>query len=551
MKTIVSFAAATCLAAMLLTGLVSSGQPRLQKNGAATQLMVEGKPFLVLGAELHNSSSSSLDYMAPLWQPLQQMNLNTVLAAVSWQLTEPQENKWDFSHVDGILKGAREHGLKVVLLWFGSWKNGLSHYTPAWVKQDGRRFPRVRLSNGKPTETITALSAEAAGADAKAFAALLRHVKEVDAQQQTVIMVQVENEAGVIGDTRDHSEAANALFAKPVPAELLKGLMDTRNEWQPALKKHWEEAGSKTRGSWTELFGQTPFADEAFMAWQYARYMNQVAAAGKAAYNLPMFVNTWVVQPEDRLPGDYPAGGPQAQVHDIWRIGAPSVDIKAPDIYLPAFKEIAALYHHSWNPLFVPESFTGDAGTANAFYAIGQHNAIGYSPFGIDAKESAAGNAVIAKAYHVLAQLSPDILAAQTQNAVRAVALSGKDSVQSLELGGYRLLVTLRKSWSGIAQATKGYALVIHTGKDEFTVAGADTDILFLPASPGPAMAGLLSVYEGAYENGVWKAGRLLNGDDIMMSYKLAGEAAANRTGTGVRLRSEPGIMKVKLYRFE
>ncbi|MEO6673763.1 MAG: beta-galactosidase [Ginsengibacter sp.] len=214
------------IAIILFAGSYSHAQsakpPHLEKHNDATQLIVNGKPFLVLGGELHNSSSSSMTYMQPLWQSLQQQHLNTVLAAVSWELTEPQENKFDFTLVDGILENARKYHLKVILLWFGSWKNGLSHYVPVWVKKDYKRFPRIRLQNGKSTETITALSKEAAAADAKAFAALLRHVKEVDAREQTVIMAQIENEVGVIGGTRDHSAMADEEFAKPVPAELIK-----------------------------------------------------------------------------------------------------------------------------------------------------------------------------------------------------------------------------------------------------------------------------------------------------------------------------------------
>ena len=536
------------LSALLLIG---NGQPRLQKNGSATQLMVNDKPFLVLGGELYNSSTSDKAFMEPLWQPLKQMHLNTVLAAVSWELIEPQEGKFDFSLVDEILKGARSQNLKVILLWFGSWKNGLSHYTPLWVKQDTKRFPRIRLQYGKPTETISALSTEAAAADAKAFAALMQYVKAADAQQQTVIMVQVENEVGVIGGTRDHSAVADAAFAKPVPTELLKGLQQYKNELQPELAANWSATGNKTAGNWNEVFGNTPFADEAFMAWQYAKYLNTVAIAGKAVYNIPLFVNTWIVQPEDKQPGDYPAGGPQSHLHDIWRIGAPAIDIKAPDIYLPDFKQIVAMYHHSWNPLFVPESYSDEAGAANAFYAIGNHSGIGYSPFGIDKKEPEPANTPLAKAYAVIAQMTPAILDAQAKGTISAVSLTQSDSLQMIELGGYKMQVSLRKNWNGVAQATKGYGLIINTGKDAFTVAGSDIDITFLPASPGPAMAGLASVYEGEYKDGIWKAGRLLNGDDIMMSYKLAEEAAANRTGTGVRLKNEPSIAQVKLYRFE
>ncbi len=525
--------------------------PHLEKRGEATQLIVDGKPFIVLGGELHNSSSSSLHYLQPLWEPVKKMNLNTVLAAVSWELIEPQEGKFDFALVDGMLTGARQHNLKLILLWFGSWKNGLSHYAPEWVKKDSKRFPRIVLQNGRSTETISTLSSEATKADAKAFAALMHHLKEADAKDRTVIMMQVENEVGVLGDTRDHSTMANAAFAKPVPAELVQGLQKNKLELQPALKKVWEDAGAKTSGSWTDVFGANHSAEEAFMAWQYAKYINAVAEAGKKEYNIPMFINAWIVQPEDKVPGDYPSGGPQAHVHDIWRIAAPSLDIKAPDIYLPDFKTITAQYKHSWNPLFVPESFSGLNGAANAFYAVGKMNGIGYSPFGIDNKVEDPAQTPVAKVYKILADLTPEILAAQASGSITAVSLQMPDSVQTIDLGGYKLHVALRKSWSGVTQASKGYGLIIHSGSDAFTIAGSNLDVTFTPASPGPRIAGLSSVWEGTYEAGVWKPGRLLNGDNVMMAYRMADEAAANRSGTGARLVEEPAILKVKLYRFD
>lgn len=264
-----------------------------------------------------------------------------------------------------------------------------------------------------------------------------------------------------------------------------------------------------------------------------------------------MFVNAWIVQPEDKTPGDYPSGGPQAHVHDIWRIAAPDIDIKAPDIYLPDFAGITSQYYHSWNPLFIPESFNGTTGAANAFYAIGKHNAIGYSPFGIDGGLNDSTQVQLAKAYKVLNDLTPEISVAQASNNIDAVSLQMSEPLQSFNLGGYLITAGLRKSWSGILQAKKGYGIVIQTGTDEFTIAGSDIDITFIPTSLGPKMGGIASLWEGSYENGVWKSGRLLNGDNIMMSYKLADEAMANRTGTGVHLLAEPGILKVKLYRFD
>ncbi|KAI9449248.1 hypothetical protein F5148DRAFT_1291713 [Russula earlei] len=502
--------------------------PHLEKRGQATQLIVDGKPFLVLGGELYNSSASSAAYLQPLWAPLQQMHLNTILASVSWQLIEPEEGRFDFSLVDAMLQGARVNHLHLVLLWFGTWKNGLSHYTPDWVKRDTKRFPRMVLENGASTETISPLSENANQADAKAFAALMHHVKATDGIQHTVIMVQVENEVGLIGSARDHSERANTRFEEQVPMRALQG---------------------KPAGTWAEVYGHTPAADEAFMAWHYARYLDAVAVAGKAEYNLPMYVNTWIVQPEDKKPGDYPSGGPQAHVHGIWKTGAPHIDIKAPDIYLPDFTGITSQYYHaSWNPLFIPESFSGNEGAANAFYAIGKHNGIGYSPFGIDKPEEHPSQTPLAKAYDLLQQLTPQITAAQSAGEITAVSLTRKDSLQELELGGYRIRAALRTDWNGVIQADKGYGLIIHTGEDRFIVAGADMNVTFVPATPGPAIAGLASVWEGRFVNSVWKPGRLLNGDDVMISYHLAEEATHHQTGTGAKLGKEPAILQAQVW---
>lgn len=551
MGAIIKALLAAAALALSVQGAAAAQAPRIEQRGQATQLVVDGKPFIVLGGELHNSSSSDLAYLGKLWAPLKAQNLNTALVAVSWQLVEPEEGRFDFTLVDGILKDARAHGMKMVMLWFGSWKNGLSHYTPAWVKRDTARFPRIVLPNGRQTETISALSTDAAQADARAFARLMRHLRQVDAAQQTVIMVQVENEVGVIGAARDYSARANEEFSRPVPAQLMKHLDQHQAGLQPQLLALWNAGGRKSAGNWTEVFGAGPAAHEAFMAWQYASYINTVAQAGKAEYALPMFVNAWIVQPDDRAPGDYPSGGPQAHVHDIWRAAAPALDFLSPDIYLPDTPAIAAAYHHPWNPLFIPESFAGENGAANAFYVIGRHGAIGYSPFGIDNRIDKPEESPIARAYGVLGQLAPEIAAAQSQGAITGFSVTTASPVQTAQIGGYRITATLRRDWKGAAQVAKGYGLVMQTGPDRFTVAGADLDVMFEPATPGPRQAGIVEAREGVVRDARWVPGRVLNGDDIMMSYKLAEEAAANRTGTGVRLRAVPGIVRVELYRFD
>jgi hypothetical protein len=526
-----------------------AGIPHLQRNGEAVQLMVDGEPFLVLGGELGNSTSSSLSYMKGVWPVLQQLNLNTVLAAVAWSQVEPEEGKFDFTVVDGLIREARYRKMHLALLWFASWKNGLSHYAPVWVKRDERRFPRARLSAGTP-EVLSPFSDANRDADARAFAALMHHLKEVDSGAHTVVMMQVENEVGLLGDSRDRSAAAGAAFRQPVPKELVSYLRAHRDDLLPELKRIWRP-DAPAGATWEQLFGGGAGADEVFMAWAYSRYIDRVAAAGKAEYALPMYVNAWIVQPQDTKPGDYPSGGPQAQVHDIWKAGAPALDILAPDIYLPDFPGITALYQRSGTPLFVPESTSGAGGAANAFFAIGQRRAIGFSPFGIERVGADPASSPIAKAYAVLGQLAPLIVQSQAKGTIAGIWLSRENPADTIRLGDYTLTATVRPARRGADAPTRGYGLVIATGPDEYLVAGSDLQVAFSPATAGPPVAGLASVEEGTFVAGRWVPGRTLNGDEVMISYDMAANAAAHRTGTGLKFTEDPTIQRVRLYRFQ
>jgi hypothetical protein len=524
--------------------------PHLEKRGQATQLIVDGKPFLILGGELHNNAATNAPYLKTLMPRLDTMHLNTVLAAVTWELMEPREGKYDFSLVDSILIDARANHLKVVLLWFGTWKNGLSHYVPGWVKTDFKRFPRMHIKGGYPVESITPLSTEALKADTKAFAALMKHVKEVDAQR-TVIMMQVENEVGLIGDSRDRSPIADKAYGEQVPAALINSLVKNKAGLLPETQKLWGANGFRTKGTWAEVFGTTPQAEEAFMAWNYATFMNAVAAAGKAEYALPMYVNTWIVQPEDKGPGDFPSGGPQAQSHDIWRAAANGIDLLCPDVYLPNFDCVSALYSRNDNTIFIPESKADENGAANAFLAIGAHRAIGYSPFGIEKRvKDVAGPLPLA--YQALQGLAPEILEAQSKGTIAGIWLTKDKKQQTITMGEYKLDISIRTNREGTELHNVGYGLVIMNSKNEFTIAGTDIQITFYPVTPGPAYVGYETLDEGKYVDGKWVAGLRLNGDDIMLNYHLNDEAAAKRVGSVIRTLGEtPKIMKVKLYRFE
>jgi hypothetical protein len=500
------------------------------RNG---QLIVDGRPFLVLGGELHNTVSSDLDHMKTVWPALSKAHLNTVLTGIAWDWIEPREGSFDFRIVDAAIEGARENNLRLVGLWFGSWKNGLSSFAPAWVKRDQKRFPRAQIRNGKTIEVLSTFSENNWQADARAFAALMRHIRQVDTTHR-FIMMQVENEVGVLGDTRDRSPEADRAYALPVPSLPL----------------------GKPAGTWDEIFGTGPRADEAFMAWHYAQYIDRVAEAGKSEYPLPMYVNAWIVQPEDKLPGDYPSGGPQAQNHAIWRAGARHIDLLCPDIYLPGFDAIVAAYTTKDNggPLFIPESFAGAQGAANAFLAIGAHAAIGYSPFGIDALiENDTQRRPIAEAYDALGQLAPLILEAQPKGAVTAVALDKTHPEHRLRLGNYWLDVTLARSFRtpDALPDTTGYALLLSAGPDEYYIAADGIQVAFSPAD-APGFASIARQETGHFDAGKWTATRYLGGDDSVLRYDIAAQAQNGQSATGAKFPSgHTTIQRIELYRYQ
>ena len=538
--------------------------PHLEQRGGVTQLIVAGEPWLVLGCELGNSTASSREYMQTVWPKLQASGVNTVLAVVSWEQTEPVEGQFDFTVVDGLLADARTHGVKLALLWFGSWKNGITSYTPAWVKRDTERFPLAQTPEGRPLPILSTLGSESCAADARAFAALMRHLKEVDAAEQTVILVQIENEVGLHGHPRDYAPLAEAAFRGSVPAALTDYLTAHRETLLPETRAAWEAGGCRTQGTWEEVFGRGDRAAEIFMAWNYAAYMERIAAAGRAEYDLPAFVNAWIVQPEDTRPGNYPSGGPQAQNHDIWRAAAPHIDLLTPDIYLDDFPAIAALYARGGNPLFVPESRSGQNGAANAAWAIGACGAIGYSPFGFERNCDQPVNDTFCRFYRKASSIAGRILAAQAEGRIGAAWLKGSEPrrvKEEIRLGDVRIVCELVSSGmrnGGAPQLTGGtydpaaigYLLAIREA-DGWLFLGSNVRVTFLPAD-GAGYVGLAKVTEGDFDAaGNWREGRWLNGDEIQLRYDLLYAVDEGFSGQGLNFGTpEPAFLKVELFNY-
>jgi hypothetical protein len=529
--------------------------PHLRTRGATTQLIVDGKPYLALAGELNNDSATSLEYVRPLWPKLVQAKINTVLAGVSWNQVERQEGKFDFSVLDGVIQGARSHNLRLVLLWFASWKNSLSSYPPDWVKKDFDRFPRARTKAGRTVELLTPLSDANRDADARAFAALMRHVREVDGREHTVIMIQVENEVGMDGDSRDHSPAADAAYAGPVPAELMDYLQQHKETLIPEFRKVWQAAGFKTTGTWEEVFGPGAATEGIFMAWHYARYLDRVAAAGKAEYPIPMFVNAALYGiGRTEFP---PSGGrPWDLVMDVWKAGAPRIDILAPDAYND-FTAFCAKYSRPGNPLFIPESLNGAVGAARVLYAFGHNDAIGFSAMGAVERSNIPDTDLIGS-YDLIAQLAPLISEHQGDGTMSAVLLAPDDPPQKVRVGNYILTVSFVKPRvapltqpTPIPPNTFAAGIFIASGPDEYYVTGLGINITFAPSTPGLPLAGLATVEEGSFVDGRWVPGRMLAGDSTDEGQSIGISWPPGSWVPVYRQRaSADAIQRVTLYRY-
>jgi len=468
-----------------------------ENEHGAVQMIVDGEPFLMLAGELHNSSASTEEYLDAIWPRIKSLNLNSLMVALAWEQFEPIEGEYDFSLIDAIIDGGNKYGIKVGLVWFASWKNGASSYAPSWVKHDRERFFRVVDAQGNELETLSPFCDEARDADARAFKALAAHIREYD-KDKVIIAYQPENEVGTFSDM-DYSSAGLAALASQVPSKLMAYMLENKEDLRQELSAAWAEGGYMEKGTWNEVFPDMVKAKHYCMSWQYATYVNAVAEAAREEYDLPAFCNAWLVQYPGEAPGRFPNGGPVSCVMDIWKAGAPAVDILSPDIYLPDYKGIAADYHRDDNPLLVPEAAMN---IANAYYTFGAEDGICFSPFGI---EDGVGNYEFAQGYKVLDEMSPVILKHQGSRNIYAVTGARGDVDQLIDCGDFKMRIMFNSA--------DAYGIIIRTSADSYEVCGTGFYIRYESDLDGRIIQ-IEQVLEGGYKDGEWYTERYMNGDE-------------------------------------
>lgn len=521
--------------------------PRIKKFNEKYMFFVDDKPFIMLAAELHNSAASSPEYMKIAWKKVKELNCNTLLAPIYWNLIEKEEHRYDFGLVKSLIEEARKHETKLVLLWFGSWKNGLSGYAPDRIKTDLKRFPRTENESGVKTGILSMFRSEIFLEELNAFENFMEYIKELDGKERTVIAVQVENEVGILGSMRDFSDGAKEAYKETVPEKLTEYL---RNH---AFSFFGDTVSGedKITGSWEAVFGK--HAPEVFMCAGYASYIERLAKRGKEIYALPMFTNVWLKGDDNEKPGVYPCGGPVPEMIDVWKCLAPSLDFISPDIYTFDFEKIAKLYAREDNPFFVPETRRDKWAPANLYTSIGKYNALCYSPFGAESigenksfitgimhtdinDKNVSNEAVkkyLSKSYKRFQGMLPVIAECYGTKNITGFAQKEGDVDKRIKFGRYSLNIEFYHKIDDDNEFIPGAGIIIQKSENELLFAGYGYKVELETLNEGKQLD-FLRLEKGIYdENHEWIKYMDLNGDEQY-----------------IRMEEEPTVLRVLCYEF-
>ncbi len=427
---------------LFISSIGFAQMPQLSKAGNQTKMMVDGKPFLILGSEMHNSTGTDTAAVTAVMKQAKAMNMNTVLGYAYWEMVEPTEGKFNFDLVDHLIKSAEKKNLKLILVWFGSWKSTTSSYAPEWVKTNPKRFERYALKDGTTLEILSPFCDENLKADTKAYVALMQHLKEID-KIHTVIMLQPENEPGTFSSYRDFSPKAENAWNANVPNEVIDYLKNNKTNLFPALEKSWAANGNKTNGKWAELFGDVQgyqhYAEELFSAYFYSKFINSLAAEGRKVLDLPSYCNGWLY---NKL-SYYPHGTINPHVLDMYHAAGKSLDFYSPNVYSLEYDQLFSDYKAGGKTLFIPESILSPAGI---LYAIGEYDAIGFAPYGIDGWTDEKNKTLLTAVNHTLAEMSSLITSKFNSTDMRGLYQAPMARNKSIEIGDYILSVSSAES---------------------------------------------------------------------------------------------------------